>query len=227
MQAVILAAGKGTRLRPLTDRIPKPLISVGGKPILEYTLSILPPEVTEVLLVVGHKSDAIKDYFRNQFGDVALTYIEQIEQKGTAHALALARPHLKDGHFLLLSSDDLYHPDDLKDAVRKMEPVVLVSESETPERFGSCLVDADGCLKEVFEKKKDPPTNIVNVGAYVLHCDIFNIPVPILPNGEWNLAEQVGNWAKERRVYALKTRFWHPINNWEELKEAERSLFLK
>jgi len=229
MQAVILAAGKGTRLRPLTNDIPKPLIRVGGKPIIEYTLSALPKEIDEAFIVIGYKGDVVRGYLGNEFvrenGEpIRLSYIEQEEQNGTGHALLAARPHLNKGLFLLLNSDDLYHPEDLGNAVSKKGPAVLVRRSESPERFGVCLVNREGCIQEILEKRENPPTDLVNIGAYVLHHDIFIIEAPILPNGELNLAEQVGNWAKTRPVYAVEARFWQPINNLEELEIAEKIL---
>lgn len=221
MQAVILAAGKGTRLRPLTNEIPKPMIQVGGKPILERTLSILPDAIDEALIVVGYRGDAVKKHFGNQFGKVKLTYVDQGEPRGTGHALLAAKPHITSKQFLLLNSDDLYHHADLHDAVQRGEPTVLVVESQTPERFGACMLDEKGCVLEILEKRENPPTNLVNIGAYVLDHNIFEFPAPLLPNGELNLAEQIGNWARENSVYAKKARLWHPINNMEELGNAE------
>ena len=224
MQAVILAAGKGSRLRPLTDTVPKPMIRVGGKPILEHTLGTLPQEIREAIIIIGYKGEVVRDYFGDRLGNVAITYVEQEELKGTGHALLAAKPYLREGRFLLLNSDDLYHPEDLRDACKQKTPVVLVRRSENPERFGACIVDDMGNISEILEKRENPPSNLVNIGAYVLHRDIFNIPAPLLPNGELNLAEQVGAWAKQRPVKALEARFWQPINNLEELEQAEKIL---
>jgi len=223
MQAVILAGGKGTRLAPLTDSIPKPLVMVAGKPIMEHTLSILPDEITDVIVIIGYRGKQVEEYFGGMYGNKRLTYVFQSEQKGTGHALLLSRPYLRKGTFIILSGDDLYHEDDLK-AVMGEEPMVLVAHSKTPERFGSCVVSESGQLEAILEKQKKPPSNIVNIGAYVLNHEIFDVPVPVLPNGELNLAEQVGNWAKKRPVYVHEAKFWMPVNNPDELKSAENLL---
>ena len=112
MQAVILAAGEGKRLRPFTDSMPKPMVNVQGRPILEYVISALPGNVKEIILVVGYKSDAIKKYFGDFFVDKRLSYVFQAEPKGTADALCAARNLLTSEYFILLNGDDLYHPED-------------------------------------------------------------------------------------------------------------------
>lgn len=226
MQAVILAGGVGTRLRPLTSEIPKSMVQVGGKPILEHTLNILPPKIEEAIFVIGYKGDVIQKYFGDSFRAVKLTYVRQPEPKGTSDALMQARLSLHDGYFLLLSGDDLYHKEDLKRACESSEPVVLVRQSPNPERFGVCNVSEDGRLLRIVEKPKNPESNLVNIGAYLLNHEIFDVPQTRSSNGEFYLAEQVGNWAKKRPVYTVEAQFWQPINNHEELRDAEQ-LFLK
>jgi len=220
MQAVILAAGEGRRLRPLTENYPKPMIRVGGKPILEHTLGILPQEVDEVILVIGYKGEKIKDYFGSEFGRLSLKYAFQPEPKGTADALLKAEPLLKGENFLLLYADDLYHPDDLESVIGEL-PSVLIKESNEPERFGVCLLDQNGRLREVLEKKENPPSNLVNIGVYLLNREIFSVPPVFTPNGEVNLAAQIGAWAKTRPVRVVKARFWHPIGYPSDLDKAE------
>jgi len=222
MQAVILAAGKGTRLRPLTHKIPKTLILVAGKPILEHTLSALPKRIKEVVLVVGYKGDHVKKHFGNVFEGKSITYVHQVKPNGTADALLTARPFLKNTPFLLLGGDDLYNADDLELCTQKC-PSVLVAHSVSPEQFGVCIIK-NGRLHGIIEKPENPPSNLINTGAYVLDYDIFDIPAPVLPNGELNLAEQVGKYVQKKNVYVHEARFWHPINNHEELKHAENAL---
>lgn len=220
MQAVILAAGEGKRLRPLTEKMPKPMINLQGRPIVEYVLAALPPEVDEAVFIIGYKGETIKNYFGVSFLHKKITYIENVEPKGTGYALMQARPLLTSEYFLLLNGDDLYHPEDLKIASLK-RPTVFVRRSQTPERFGVCLITNEGFLSSIIEKPENPPSNLVNTGGYVLNHEIFDVPVPVLKNGELNLAEQVGNWAKQRPVYIHEARFWNPINRIEELEEAQ------
>src|SRR3989344_6712776 len=110
MQAVILAAGVGKRLRPLTNDLPKPMVKVNGKPILEYTLSILPSVIDEAILVVGYQKEKIMKHFGDSFNGLPLKYVEQEAPMGMSHALNCARPFLRKGTFLVMVGDDLYHP---------------------------------------------------------------------------------------------------------------------
>jgi dTDP-glucose pyrophosphorylase len=112
MQCVILAAGKGTRLRPLTDNCPKPLVKVAGKPLLDHIVEALPTAVDELIIVVGYLGGMIEDYCGKEFHGRKVTYITQEEQKGTAHALWLCKDLIK-GRFLFLFADDLHGKEDL------------------------------------------------------------------------------------------------------------------
>ena len=94
MQAVILAAGKGTRMLPLTQTTPKPMLLVSGMPILARILEVLPSEITEVLIIVGYLSEQIEQYFGTTYNGRSLRYIQQAEPKGTYAALELAKPFI-------------------------------------------------------------------------------------------------------------------------------------
>jgi len=226
MQAVILAAGEGKRLRPLTNDLPKPMVRVNGKPILEYTLEILPSIISEVIMVVGYQKEKIIEYFGESFKGMPIKYVEQKEPLGTAHALDVAGSEIKKGDFLFLYGDDLYHQDDLDALVRLASPVVLVKEAIHPEKFGVCLVDRNGYLTAVLEKRPDPPSNLVNIGVYLLNEEIFDIPRVQLPNGEFNLALQIGNWATSRRIRVIRAKFWHPIGYPEDVEAANSLVIL-
>ena len=226
MQAVILAAGEGKRLRPLTNDLPKPMVKVNGKPILEYTLSILPKVIDEIILVVGYQKEKIIEYFGNSFKGTPIKYVVQAVPMGTAHALDTARPNIKDGYFLFMHGDDLYHQNDLETLVEMKAPVVLAKETNHPEKFGVCLVDHNGYLTDILEKRLDPPSNLVNIGVYLLDEEIFDIPRVQLPSGEFNLAEQVGNWALKRRIHVVRAKFWYPIGYPEDVEVADSLVIL-
>jgi len=223
MQAVILAAGEGRRLRPLTDDRPKPMICVGGKPILHYTLDLLPSEIDEVILVVGYKKEKIEEYFGNEWGGRKIIYVDQPEQKGTGEALERARPFLRDGLFMLGFADDLFNPLDLQDCVRDGGMTILVKEAEHPERMGICLVDENGFLQGLIEKPEVPPSNLANTGVCcVLGHEIFDIPKVFDQKNEHVIAPQIGDLAKQIPVKIIKARFWHPIGYPEDIENAEQ-----
>ncbi len=192
---------------------------------MEYTLSILPPEVDEAIMVIGYRGGHIREHFGERFNGLKLTYVEQPALLGTGDALQRAQPYLKDGRFLVLYADDLYHPQDLADCARNGLSV-LVKESLTPDRFGVCTVDGDDRLLGILEKRHDPPTNLVNIGVYCLDHRIFSVPKVLLSNGEYNLAEQIGLLAQKEPIYITRARFWHPIGYPEDIKYAEQWLIV-
>jgi len=224
MQAVILAAGEGTRLRPLTEHRPKPMVPIAGKPILEYTLGILPKAIDEIIIVTGYKGEKIREYFGDSFDGKAIIYVEQPERKGTADAIEKALPHLKGEYFMVVSGDDLYHPDDLEQCVIGTQQTILVKETEHPERFGICLVGKDDLLEGLVEKPKNPPSNLANVGVYVLHQDIFKTPKVIDEKGEHVLAPKIGELAKIRPTKVIRAQFWHPVGYPEDIETGAKYL---
>ena len=113
MKALILAAGLGTRMRPLTSNMPKPLIPVAGKPYLEHIITNLRKEgVTDIYLLLGWLQQKVKNYFGDgtRFG-VRINYLQQEKQLGTAHAVSMAEEELKDGDFLCINGDVLVTPE--------------------------------------------------------------------------------------------------------------------
>ncbi|MBU2101537.1 nucleotidyltransferase family protein [Patescibacteria group bacterium] len=226
MQAVILAAGAGTRLRPFTDNLPKPMVSVSGKPILERTLDILPDEIDEVILVVGYKKEKIIEHFGDEHRRIKIKYAEQKEQKGTYDALLSAEPFLKKGFFLLLQGDELYHPYDLKRCIDSEEPAALVIETEHPERFGICIPDENDYVVEIIEKPTDAPGNLASIGAFLLHTDLFKTPKFVSESilGEYVLAEHIGKWVRETKMKLIKATFWYTISSHEDVYIADKFL---
>ncbi len=201
------------------------MVKINDRPILEHTLNNLPGEIDEAILVVGYLGHVIRDYFKDSFGGRRIRYAYQAEPKGTSDALYAAKDLIRDGLFMLLYADDLYHPEDLRKCVSDV-PTVLVKESDHPERFGVCLADENGMLLDILEKQENPPSNLVNIGAYTLDRGIFSIPQVFLPNGEANLAAQIGAWAKAAKIKTVKARFWHPIGYPEDISGAEKYLNL-
>ena len=111
MQAVILAAGLGTRLRPLTYDTPKPLLKIGDKTLIEYNIERLPECIDELVIVIGYLGEQIIDYFGNQYKGKKISYIKQSQLLGTGHALFLCKKILND-RFLVLMGDDIYSQED-------------------------------------------------------------------------------------------------------------------
>jgi glucose-1-phosphate thymidylyltransferase len=221
MQAVILAAGEGIRMRPLTFVRPKPLIEVTGAPILEHVVRALPDEIDEIILVVKYMQEKIRDYCGSEFLGRRVTYVEQGALKGTAGALSYARPYLS-GRFLVTFADDLLAKKDLE-KMMGYEHALLAAEHEHPERFGVLSLNEDGTLRAITEKPAHPESNLISTGVAVLTQKIFDYD-PDGKNGELFLTGMLTALATEAPVRVVKTDFWQPIGYPDDIARAEASL---
>lgn len=224
MKALIFAAGKGTRMMPLTADTPKPLLKVLGKTLLEYNLEALPGAISEIVLVIGYKGEMIKDHLGNEWHGKKITYVEQGEPLGTWHALEACKPHVaNEQKFLLLYADDLYAKKDLE-ALLGYSLAALVFEVEDPRRFGVYVVDSANKIIDSEEGPTDPKSNLVNMGAYVLSNEIFNYAPEISARGEYFLTDAIQKFIRDHAMYAQQASFWIPIGYPEDLKKAEEML---
>ena len=219
MQAVILAAGEGKRMLPLTADRPKPLIEVAGKPILAHILDALPDEIDDVFIVIGYKGGMIRSWFGDEYDNRRLHYIIQERPTGTAHALGLVRPYLK-GTFLLLNGDDIQDKESLSEAIQ-YPLAVLVATHENPSKFGVVEVNGDGTLKNLEEKPTMPKSNLVSTGSMVLDERIFLQELIRHESGEYYLPDQLAALAREAPVHVIVQTTWIPAGYPEDLLKVE------
>ncbi len=199
MKAVILAAGKGTRMKEITDSIPKPMLEVGGRPMLWHVLTALRGAgVSEAAVIVGYMADSIRSYFGNgQDVGVRLSYFVQEVQNGTGKAAEPAREFLSDGPFFFsfgdiltsptvypaMSDDFLGQPTDLLLAVR---------EVDDPSRFGAVATEG-GRITRIVEKPAPgtEPSNWVNAGIFVARPSLFEYTgkLELSPRGEYEIPD--------------------------------------
>jgi UDP-N-acetylglucosamine diphosphorylase / glucose-1-phosphate thymidylyltransferase / UDP-N-acetylgalactosamine diphosphorylase / glucosamine-1-phosphate N-acetyltransferase / galactosamine-1-phosphate N-acetyltransferase len=222
MQCVILAAGKGTRLRPLTDNCPKPLVKVDGKPLLDHIVEALPTSIDELIIVVGYLGDMIKDYCGTEFHGRKVTYVVQEEQKGTAPALWLCKDLIK-GRFLFLFADDIHGRGDLARATSYVRSI-LVASVDNPEKFGIVVRNPDGTLGLMIEKPEHAPSNCASTGAMVLDEHIFKFEPQTPVKGEYYLTEVIERYAKEYPIAVVEQQLWIPIGYPEDITHAESIL---
>lgn len=212
-----MAAGLGKRLRPLTDDRPKPLIEVGGRPILEWTFSALPHSVEEVIVVVGYLKDLIIARFGDGFAGKRVRYAEQTELKGTGHAVAILEP-LLDDRFLVMNGDDLYLPGDIEALCGHEQSVLAVRMTEAG-RFGALATDAKGDLTAIVEGGAG---SAVNAGAYVVGRQFFSYGlVPIKGGEEFGLPQTIALMAQDHPVRVVEARAWLPIGFPEDVPKAD------
>jgi bifunctional UDP-N-acetylglucosamine pyrophosphorylase/glucosamine-1-phosphate N-acetyltransferase len=223
MQCVILAAGKGTRLRPLTDDIPKPLVKVNGKTLLDHIVACLPSAIDEIIIVTGYLGEKIHEYCGENFHGRRVTYVTQEEQKGTAHALWLCKDLLK-GRFLFMFADDLHGVRDIA-RVTSYTRAMLTFTTSTPEKFGIVVRHPDGTLAEMIEKPEHPPSNLASTGVMVLDDHIFEFdPYAVETKGEYYLTDVIQQYAKKYPIAVVEQVLWIPIGYPEDIERAENIL---
>ena len=173
MNAVILAAGEGKRMRPLTYERPKVMLPIAGKPIMEHLLEeVKRAGIKNFLFVVGYHDETIRDYFGNGADwDVEIQYVTQKAQLGTADALWRAEKLVED-KFLMLNGDTIVSADDIKRVITG-DITLGVIEVTNPEEYG--VVETEGeKITRIHEKMREPPSNLINAGVYLLDETIFN-----------------------------------------------------
>ena len=222
MQAVILAAGIGKRMRPATLTRPKPLIEVAGTPLIEHVIEALPSVVDELIIVVGYRGAMIRAHLGPRHGSRTIRYVEQATPEGTAAALALARPFLS-GRFLLMCADDIHGAPALAAAMRYPLAILAARHSE-PQKFGVIVADAEGVLQSLEEKPAMPKSDLVSTGAMVLDERVFAYSAPRHDNGEYYLTSQVAALAVDAPIHIVKQDVWIPVGCPEDILIAERFL---
>lgn len=229
MKAVIIAAGEGTRMRPLTYEIPKQLLRVCGKTLLEYVLEALPAEITEIIMVVGYKGADIKKFLGEEWRGKKVRYIWQEKPQGTAHAMSLARD-LVQGEKLFLAgyADDIHGVDGVAALVAQRRPCFMVAKVEDPRKFGVIETDANGKITTFEEKPEHPKSKLVSSGFFVLPVEIFDYKVPARENGEEYIPDRVERMMQDGYVfYTERSTQWIPIGYPEDLQKAEDILCRK
>lgn len=220
MQCVILAAGKGTRLSPLTETTPKPLIKVNGKTLLDHIVESLPSAVGELVIVTGYLEDQIRNYCGDTFHGRKVTYVSQVEQRGTSHALWLCKDLLR-GRFLFMFADDLHGAKDIA-RVTSFTRAMLTFTTDTPEKFGIVVRHPDGTLAEMIEKPERPPSNLASTGVMVLDEDIFKFdPYAVKTKGEYYLTDVIREYSKQYPIAVVEQDLWIPIGYPEDIEKAE------
>jgi len=201
MKAVVLVAGEGVRLQPITATRPKHLIKLGGKPILEYCLDALKASgVTEVVVVTHYMGDAIRQYFGDgkRMG-LKITYAEQAEMLGTGNAVSAVEPYV-DGDFVLVYGDLLFASEVVADVVSLFEgekpaAVMAVVPVAKPESYGVVELENEKVVKRIIEKPAagESPSNLANAGIYVFSKEIFDKlrQTKASVRGEWELTDAV------------------------------------
>ena len=219
MQAVVLAAGEGTRMRPLTANTPKPMLQVADRPLVAHTAdTAVEAGADELIFVVGYEADAVRDYFGDAYRGVPVTFAVQESQEGTADAVDAARERL-DGLVAVLNGDNLYDETSLTELFDAAPSIAAYSVAD-PTSYG--VLSTEGTtVTEIVEKPDDPPTDLANAGAYVFPAAARDwLDVPRSDRGEREITDVVARVIDEYTVTAVEVDRWLDVGRPWELLEA-------
>ncbi|WP_336036856.1 bifunctional sugar-1-phosphate nucleotidylyltransferase/acetyltransferase [Halobacterium yunchengense] len=222
MQAVILAAGRGTRMRPLSDSRPKPMLPVADRPLLAHVAdAAVDAGIDELVFVVGYEAAAVREHFGDRYRDVPVEYVEQDSADGTADAVHRAAPALE-GDFVVLNGDNLCTAADV-DALVERAPSVAAYEVDRPSNYGVLATDG-GSVTNVVEKPSDPQTSLANAGAYAFPGRALDwLDVEASERGERELTDVLASVADAYEVTPVEFDRWLDVGRpWELLAANER-----
>ena len=225
-KAVLLAAGRGTRMRELTADLPKPMIEVRGKPVLQHIVEGLREAgVREFLLIVGYRSDTVQNFF----GDgsrysIEIQYATQAVQDGTGRVVDLARNFAGDSPFVLSYGDILVDPANYKRLLNlphDVEAIISVTRGEDVSKGGAVFLNEEMELVDLREKSKpgEPTSSWYNAGIYTFRTSIFDFTAKLKPSprGEYELTDAVRELTRSgKKVKALEL-----TGEWADVRDPE------
>ncbi len=222
MQAVILAAGRGTRMGAVTDSTPKPLLLIDKSPILTRTFAVLPHEIDEVIIVVGYLGEKIRELFGYEYAGRKVRYVEQAQLLGTAHALYQCKELLR-GRFLVLMGDDLYRKEDLARLISKPLGILVwrLSNAQPGDFQALVSLNSHGQLADIIERQPAVAGGLVNCGAYALDERIFDFPMAKAGNqtAEFGLPQTLLQLVRQGiPLDIVEATWWHKVTTPEDLK---------
>jgi dTDP-glucose pyrophosphorylase len=225
-KAVLLAAGRGTRMRELTTDLPKPMIEVRSKPILQHIVEGLREAgVRQFLIIVGYRADAVQNFFSDGSRyNIEIQYATQVVQNGTGRVVDLARNFAGDSPFVLSYGDILVDPANYKrllDLADDVEAIISVKRGEDVSKGGAVFVNEQMELIDLREKTEpgEPTSPWYNAGLYAFRPSIFDFTAKLKPSprGEYELTDAVRELARSgKKVQALEL-----TGEWADVRDPE------
>ncbi len=234
MKVIVPLAGKGTRLLPLTKRVPKPLVHVAGRPVMDYVMDAIAGfDVEELIVITGHLKEIVERYIVEHYG-VRARFVEQQRLDGTAGAINLARPYV-DGPVLIIFVDTLFEADLSLIRTTDADGILWAKEVEDYQRFGVIVTDRGGYMTTIVEKPSDPVSKLANIGLYYVRdwktlfegiADVLRQPPG--KGGEYYLTDAFQYMVdRGRRLFTAPVGGWYDCGKVETLLETNRHLLEK
>ena len=234
MKVIIPLAGKGTRLRPHTHVVPKPMLKVAGRPVMSYVMDDVQKlgNVEQVVYITGHLKDKVESYVKHTY-DIPSVFIEQRVQDGTAGAVALARAYV-DQPVLIIFVDTIFDADlsIVKDS--DADGIMWTKEVEDYQRFGVVVTDADGFMTKIVEKPTTPVSKRANIGLYyirnwkLLYEGIDHVLRQAQNKGEWYLTDAFQYMIEHgARIKVVDVEGWYDAGQLETLLDTNRVMLEK
>ena len=231
MKVIVPLAGRGTRLLPLTKRVPKPLIKVAGRPVMDYVMDVVQGlDVEELIVIAGHLQDEVKRHVTAQYR-IPARFVEQRILHGTAGAISLAQPYV-DGPVLIVFVDTLFDADLTPVRASDADGVIWAKEVEDYQRFGVIVTDARGYMTRIVEKPSTPISKLANIGLYhvrewrALYDGIAEVMRrPPGTGGEFYLTDAF-QWMVDQgcRIRVAPVTGWYDCGKVDTLLETNRHL---
>ena len=225
MQIIVPLAGKGTRLLPLTKRVPKPLVRVAGRPVMDYVMDTVKGlSVDELIVITGHLKETVERYIVEHY-PIKARFVEQKTLDGTAGAINLARPFVK-GPVLIIFVDTLFDADLSLTRTSDADGILWAKEVEDYQRFGVIVTDPDGYMKTIVEKPSTPVSKLANIGLYYVKDwkTLFDGIAHVLRQPPGKGAEYYLTDAFQYMVDRGRRLFTAPVGGWYDCGKVETLL---
>jgi glucose-1-phosphate thymidylyltransferase len=231
VKIIVPLAGKGTRLLPLTKRVPKPLVKVAGRPVMDYVMDAVAEfDIDELIVITGHLKEQVERYITTHY-NVRARFVEQKKLDGTAGAIDLARPYV-DQDVLIIFVDTLFDADLSLIRTANADGIIWAKEVEDYQRYGVIVTDAQGYMKRIVEKPDTPISRLANIGLqYIkdwraLFAGIDHVKQsPAGKGGEYYLTDAFQHMVDHgRRLLTSAVAGWYDCGKVDTLLETNQHL---
>jgi len=227
MKCVILAAGEGKRMHPLTFTRPKVMLPIANKPILEWNLiNAIEAGIKDFIIIVGYKSEMVRNYFGNgQRWNVNIEYVNQGRAMGTAHAIGVVKKFVDS--FIVLSGDTIFGKQDIENIIQNENSMGLI-KIDNAEDYGIVEIDGNRIVK-IYEKMQRPFTNVINAGIYHFNKIIFDFieKTKKSPRGEYEITDSINMMVKDNEMQGVFLSEWRDVVYPWHLLDANEEILKK